>query len=176
MQLLDEMGPVCADGALIDRALVGYIPLVDIGESLEQNCACDMVRAAGSSAGKLAQRRFEMCPHPGLGDDFVSTGAGRQPCMPAARFKIGKDHGPDVVAVETSHDHIANKGSASGDDTTAHGRKIDPGAGGEFEILGHAPVKDEPLIEPFGVSKPYGVTDTVVPLIVEGFGGLFRVS
>src|SRR6266850_1580511 len=140
--------------ALLHVALVGDLVGVD-RRRLAHHHQPPRVRRAAAFAGQYLQRRTQPVAYIG-----ALLGCGAQ-----------KHERPDLVAVVAGDDCVLDQRIGRGDELHAHGTHVDPGAGGELEVLGDAAVEDDALHRLLGIGELHRVADAVEPFLVERRAG-----
>src|ERR1700728_756099 len=94
----------------------------------------------------------------------------------ATSAQVREDHHPDIFPVTPRNHYVTNERREMVEDPCAERANTDPSAGGEFEVLGKATIKDKTLIDVGGVNKTHGVTELVEAFFVESPLRGFRLA
>src|ERR1700733_2106647 len=86
----------------------------------------------------------------------------------ATSAQVREDHHPDIFPVAPRDHYVTNERREMVEDPCAQRANTDPSAGGEFEVLGKAAIKDKSLIDVGRVNKTHGITELVKAFLVEG--------
>src|ERR1700722_204778 len=94
----------------------------------------------------------------------------------ATRVHVREDHHPDILSVAPCDHDVTNERREMVEDPCAERANTDPSAGGEFEVLGKAAIKDKSLIDVGGINKTHGITEPVEAFLVESLSRRFRLA
>src|ERR1700722_6115218 len=85
----------------------------------------------------------------------------------ATSMQVREDHHPNILSVAARDHYVTNERREMVEDPCAQRANTDPSAGGEFEVLGKASIKDKSLIDVGRVNKTHGITELVKAFLVE---------
>ena len=169
VEVFDQSGAMGKHRALVDRTFVGDLAHVKRRRFGEQDGAVDASRRAAVRIRERFQKVRECVFDPGVLEHHRGGGVRRQirRQLPAS-VDVRNDQGGDVVAVGSRQYDVTHQRRAMRDKRHAQRSDADPGAGGELEVLGNAPVEKKAFGRIGGVLEFERVADFIKPFLVEG--------
>src|SRR5579863_6041854 len=94
----------------------------------------------------------------------------------ATSMEVREDHHSDILSVAPRDHYVPNERREMVEDPCAERANTDPSAGGEFEVLGKAAIKDKTLIDVGRINKTHRITELVKAFLIESRLRRFRLA